>query len=77
MLLDHASVIYCNVDQSSAGGEGGRRCHEGCVGTSAADDTEPDRQTVDFGAGDADLRHAGQPAMSAQAQDTVALRTGG
>ena len=39
----------------------------------AAGDRQAGRQTVDGAAGNADLRHPGQPAMGAQAQDAVAL----
>src|SRR6516164_5317197 len=39
----------------------------------AADDRKAYRQPVDRGAGNADLRHSSQPAVTAQAQQAVAL----
>src|SRR5260370_10095518 len=51
-----------------------RRRDKRRVAAVTADDREADRQTVDFGAGDADLRHAGEAAMAAEAQDAVTVR---
>ena len=45
------------------------------IAAGAPDDRQADRQTVDRGARDADLRHPGQPAVAAEAQQAVALRT--
>jgi uncharacterized repeat protein (TIGR03803 family) len=44
------------------------------VAAGAADDRETDRQTVDRGARQIDLRHAGEPAIGAQAEDAITLR---
>ncbi len=82
-LIDHVMLPARRLTTIQCGARNNRRStrrhrarhrDQSRVAAGTADDRETDRQAVGRGARQADLRHAGEPAVGAEAEDAVALR---